>query len=138
MTVTAASTSTTYGAVPIVARELRGFQNGDGIGSLATLPTCSSTVTALSVTATYPGANTCSGAASANYSFSYVSGDTTVDPAALTVAASSTSTFYGTLPIVTASYAGFPERRRHRFACHAADVLVDGHGAQRRRHLPRR
>ena len=32
----------------------------------------------------------------------------------------------------------FPERRRPRFARHAADVLVDGHGTEWRRHLRRR
>jgi len=107
LTVTAASTSTTYGAAPSVTPSYAGFQNGDGPASLASLPACSSTVTALSGAGTYTGANTCSGAAAANYSFSYVAGDATVVPATLTVTASSTSTIFGTVPSVTASYAGF-------------------------------
>ena len=107
LTVTAASTSTTYGAAPSVTPSYAGFQNSDGTGSLTTVPTCSSTVTAATGVATYTGANTCSGAAAANYSFSYVAGDTIVVPANLTITASSTSTIFGTVPSVTASYAGF-------------------------------
>ena len=56
-----------------------GFQNGDDTGSLATLPTCSSTVTATTAVGTYAGANTCAGGVASNYSFSYVAGDTTVN-----------------------------------------------------------
>jgi hypothetical protein len=81
LTVTASSTSTSYGTVPTVTAIYSGFQNGDGVGALTTLPSCSSTVTATTAMGTYPGANTCSGAAATSYSFSYVPGDATVTTA---------------------------------------------------------
>jgi hypothetical protein len=49
-----------------------------GPGSLGTLPTCSSTVTATTAVGTYAGANTCTGGVATNYSFSYVAGAATV------------------------------------------------------------
>jgi hypothetical protein len=107
LTVTASSASTSYGSAPVVTAIYSGFQNGDGVGSLTTAPSCSSTVSATAAAGTYTGANTCSGAVAANYSFVYVPGDETVDPAVLTVTASPGSNTYGTIPTVTASYAGF-------------------------------
>jgi hypothetical protein len=107
VTITASSSSSTYGTSPTVTASYSGFLNGDGAGSLTALPTCSSGVTATSGTGTYNGANTCFGAASSNYSFDYVAGDATVTPASLTVTASSSSSTYGTVPGVSASYSGF-------------------------------
>jgi hypothetical protein len=107
LAVTASSGSNTYGSVPVVTPAYMGFQNGDGVGSLTTAPSCSSTVSFTTAAGTYTGANTCSGAAAPNYSFAYVAGDETVNPATLTVTASSTSTSYGTVPTVTAIYTGF-------------------------------
>jgi hypothetical protein len=81
LTVTASSTSTIFGTVPSVTASYAGFQNGDGTGSLVTLPTCSSTVTATTAVGTYAGANTCAGGAATNYSFSYAAGYATVNTA---------------------------------------------------------
>ena len=55
---------------------------------------------------TYP--ITASGAASPNYTISYVGGTLTVTPAALTITADNKSKVYGAaLPALTASYSGF-------------------------------
>ncbi len=104
LTITASSTSTTYGTVPTVTPSYSGFVNGEGAGSLTTSPTCSSTVTATSDVGPYPGANTCSGAVDSNYDITYVAGDATVTKAGLTITASSTSTTYGTAPTVAPIY----------------------------------
>ena len=107
LTVTASYTSSTYGSTPAVTASYSGFRNGEGPGSLGTVPTCSSTVTALSDVGTYGEANTCSGGVARNYSFSYVPADATVTKASLTVTASPTSSAYGSVPTVRPSYAGF-------------------------------
>ncbi len=108
VTVTASSSSSTYGLVPSVTASYSGFVNGQGAGSLTTQATCSSAVTATTDVGTYTGANTCEGAVDPNYTFDYVAGEATVTKAELTITASSTSTAYGTSPSVTASYTGFP------------------------------
>ena len=107
LTVTASSTTTTYGTGPVVTASYSGFENGDGPGSLATLPTCGSIVLATSAVGGYVGANSCSGASAANYSFTYLAGNALVTPATLSVTASPSSSTYGTAPVVTASYSGF-------------------------------
>ncbi len=107
LTVTASSTSSTYGGSPTVTAGYSGFRNGEGPSSLGTLPMCSSAVTALSEVGTYAEANTCSGGAARNYSFSYVPADATVTKATLTVTASGTSSAFGSVPTVRPRYAGF-------------------------------
>jgi hypothetical protein len=107
LTVTASSTSTPYGVSPIVTPSISGFVNNDGVGSLTTLPSCSSSIGATTAAATYPGANTCSGGAASNYSFTYVASNATVTAATVTVTASPTTSTYGATPSVTVSYSGF-------------------------------
>ena len=52
--------------------------------------------------------SSCTGAADPDYSFSYVNGSVQVDPAPLTIAASSASVTYGSAPAgVTPTYSGF-------------------------------
>ena len=53
-----------------------GFVNGENTNVLTTLPTCTTTATTTSPAGTYP--ITCSGAAAANYSITYVPGTLTV------------------------------------------------------------
>ena len=106
LTVTASSTSTTYGTTPVVTAGYAGFVRGEGPGALAADPSCWTTVGRTTAVGGYVGANTCSGGESADFSFHYVSGDATVTKAILTVMASSSST-YGTVPSVRATYAGF-------------------------------
>ncbi len=74
--------------------------------SLATPPTCSTAATSSSPVGPY--ASSCSGASDPNYSFSYVNGSVEVDPAPLSIAASSASATYGSAaPTITPSYSGF-------------------------------
>ena len=63
--VTSSSTSTIYGTAPSVTASYAGFQNSQGTGSLGTVPTCSSAVTAATGAGTYAGANTFSGGGAA-------------------------------------------------------------------------
>jgi len=107
LTVTAANASRLYGAaLPALTAGYSGFVNGDTASSLTTLPALSTTATAASPVGGYP--ITASGAASPNYTISYASGTLTVNAAALTITAVSTSKLYGAaLPALTASYGGF-------------------------------
>ncbi len=107
LTITAVSTSKLYGAaLPALTATYSGFVNGDTASSLTTPPALTTTATPASPVGTYP--ITASGAASPNYTISYASGTLTVNTAALTITAVSTSKLYGAvLPALTASYSGF-------------------------------
>ena len=107
LVITASSGSMTYGgSVPVITANYSGFVNNDSATSLATQPTCSTTATSSSPVGTYQ--SSCSGAADANYTISYVVGETGVTAAALMVTASSpTVTYGGHVPAITASYSGF-------------------------------
>ena len=131
VTITASSTTTPYGTVPTVNASIRLPRSV----ALATPPTCLSTVTATTGVGTYPGANTCSGAADPNYDISYVTGDATVTKAGFTITASSTSSTFGTVPTVTASYSPSGDAG---FAHHATYVFFRGDDDHQRRHLPGR
>ncbi len=103
--ITASSTTTVYGgATPVVTPEY----TPSIVGTLATPPTCTSTVTATTVVGTYAAANTCSGASDPAYVITYAPGKAVVDPAPLTVTASS-GLFPqgGTPPTITAAFSGF-------------------------------
>src|SRR5262249_1616706 len=74
--------------------------------TLATPPSVSTTATVASGVGTY--AITVSGAASSNYTLTYVNGTLTVTAATLTITANGKSKVYGTgNPALTVSYAGF-------------------------------
>ncbi|HUI05158.1 MAG TPA: MBG domain-containing protein, partial [Acidimicrobiales bacterium] len=105
--VTASSGSMTYGgSVPAVGPSYSGFVNGDDASSLTTAPTCSTTASSSSPVGSYT--SSCSGAVDPNYSFSYVDGSVQVNPAPLTVAASSSSmTYGGSTPVILPLYSGF-------------------------------
>ena len=107
LTVTAANETKAYGAAnPALTVSYSGFVNGDTAASLTTAPTVSTTAVTASPVGTYP--ITASGAASANYTFTYVSGTLTVTPATLTVTANDQTKAYGAAnPALTASYSGF-------------------------------
>jgi hypothetical protein len=108
LTVTASNTSSTYGSTPPTPTAgYSGFVNGQGAGSLTTVPTCATTVTATSSVGAHPGSNICSGGVSSNYSFSYASGTDTVGAATLNVTASNTTTAFGSTPAPTPGYTGF-------------------------------
>jgi hypothetical protein len=108
LTVTASSHSVTYGdAVPVVSASYSGFVNSESSADLSTVPSCSTVYTTTSSAADAP-ATSCSGAASDDYSFTYVDGSVTIAKKTLTVTASSHSVTYGdAVPVVSASYSGF-------------------------------
>ncbi|MEO9181089.1 MAG: MBG domain-containing protein, partial [Acidimicrobiales bacterium] len=88
LTVTASSTSSTYGTAPTVTPGYAGFENSEDSTSFFNPVTCSSNVAVTTVAGAHPNANNCSGATAANYSFTYVPGDATVTRAPLTITAS--------------------------------------------------
>ena len=107
LVVTASSASMTYGgSAPAITASYSGFVNGDTSSSLTTQPTCTTTARSSSPVGGYP--STCSGAADPNYSITYAAGSVNVDPAPLSVVASSGTMTYGaSAPAITASYSGF-------------------------------
>jgi hypothetical protein len=107
LSVTASSALTTYGgAVPAVTASYSGFVNGDGAGSLTTVPTCSTAASSASPAGNYD--SSCSGAVDPNYTISYLDGTVQVGPAPLAVTASSATITYGeAAPVISASYVGF-------------------------------
>jgi hypothetical protein len=107
LTITAGNASMTYGGtVPNLTYTYSGWLNGDGPSSLTTAPTVSTTATSGSNVGTYP--ITVSGAVSANYTLTYVSGTLTINPATLLVTATSLSRYYNTPnPTLTFTYSGF-------------------------------
>ena len=102
--VTASNGSQLYGGeVPVITPTYTGLVNGDT--APATEATCSTTATSTSDPGIY--ASTCSGADDPNYSFTYVDGSVTVDPAPVVVTASSAAVHFGDTPDpITASYSG--------------------------------
>ncbi|MBB5637749.1 gliding motility-associated-like protein [Pedobacter cryoconitis] len=109
LTITASNKTKAYGAaVPALTATYAGFVNGDTPAGLITPPTLTTTATAASSVAGGPYAITASGAASANYSISYVPGSLAVTAAPLTITASNKTKAYGAaVPALTATYAGF-------------------------------
>ena len=107
LTVTASSGTMTYGGlVPTITASITGFVLGQTSAVITTQPTCSTTATSTSPAGSYP--SSCSGAAAANYTFNYVPGTVTVNPATLTITASGATLVYGAaVPSITPAYAGF-------------------------------
>jgi trimeric autotransporter adhesin len=108
LTITASSPTVSYGAsAPTITPSYSGFVYGQTSSVLTTAPTCTTTYTTASAAGSSP-ATSCSGAAAANYSISYVAGAVTVNQAALTITASSATVSYGGgVPTITPSYSGF-------------------------------
>ena len=107
LTITADSKTKVYGAgLPTLTASYSGFVLGETAATLTTLPTLSTTATTASPVGSY--AITASGAASSNYTFTYVTGELSITPAALTITADSKTKVYGAaVPELTASYSGF-------------------------------
>ena len=94
--------------LPSLTVAYAGFVNGDTPASLATRPTVTTTATAASHVAGNPYTITAAGAASPNYTISYLPGTLTVTAAPLTITANNQTKVYGAAPpALTASYAGF-------------------------------
>ena len=107
LTITALNATKAYGAVlPVFGASYSGWVNGDSTNNLTAQAVLSTLATAASPVGGYP--INASGAASANYTISYVSGTLTVTKAALTITAQSTSKAYGAaLPGFGATYSGW-------------------------------
>ncbi|HEV2424235.1 MAG TPA: MBG domain-containing protein [Terriglobia bacterium] len=107
LVITAGNGTMTYGGtVPAITPAFSGFVNGDTSAALTTQPICSTTATGTSNVGSYP--STCSGAAAANYSISYVAGSVTVSAASLTITAGNGAmTYGGTVPTITPAFSGF-------------------------------
>ena len=104
LVITASSGTMTYGGkVPAITPGYSGLQNGDTAPAVP--PNCSTTATSASPVGSY--ASSCSGASDPNYSITYVKGSVVVDPAPLSIAASSASMKYGgPVPTITPKYTG--------------------------------
>jgi len=97
------------GPLPSLTVSYSGFVNGDGPGNLTSQPVLSVPATASSPAGSYP--ISVSGAASANYNFTYVTGILAIGKALLTITANPASSVYGA-PLasgssLTVTYSGF-------------------------------
>jgi len=96
LTVTADAQTKVYGAAnPTLTFRYSGWKNSDTETVLDTKPSASTSVTASSSVANYPGAITVSGGADNNYDFSYVAANFSVTKAFLTVTADEKTKVYG-------------------------------------------
>ena len=105
--VTASNANVTYGdARPTVTPSYTGWVNTQDETVLTTVPTC--TTPYLPTTTVAAGSTTsCSGAAAANYTFTYSSGTVTVARKGAVVTASDSNVTYGDpIPVVTPAYTG--------------------------------
>jgi hypothetical protein len=100
--ITASSGTMTYGgSVPAITPSYAGLTGGDTAPTNP--PTCSTVATSSSTVGPYT--SSCTGASDPKYTFTYVDGSVTVDPAPVTVTASSPSITYGdAVPTITAGY----------------------------------
>ena len=107
LTITANTASKTYGSAnPALSVSYSGWVNGDAPSSLTTAPTVVTTATATSPAGSYP--INPSGAATPNYSITYVPGTLAVGQAALTITANNASKTYGSAnPVLSVSYSGW-------------------------------
>jgi hypothetical protein len=105
--ITASDATSVYGSgTASVTPSYSGFVGTDTAAELSALPTCSTVAVAGSHAGSY--STSCGGAATANYTIVYLSGDYTITPVPLSVTASSIRFVHGSaLPAVTPSYAGF-------------------------------
>ena len=109
LTVTAQNANSTYGAAnPTLTAAYTGFVNGDAQGVLTGSPSLTTTETASSPVGAYAITAAAGTLSAANYSFTFVSGTLTINPAVLTVTAQNASKPYGAAnPVLTAAYTGF-------------------------------
>jgi hypothetical protein len=109
LSVTASSGTMIYGAnAPTITPQYSGFENGDDASSLSAQPTCTTTATSASSVSGSPYPSNCSGAVDSDYSINYTPGVVTVNPAPLTITASSPAMNEGmTVPNIAPLYSGF-------------------------------
>ena len=101
LVITASSPTVTYhSAVPSITASFSGFVNGESKTALTTAPSCKTSYTTTSAVGTSPS-TTCSGAAGANYSITYIAGSVSIQQATQTITMGSTaaSLSYSAAPI---------------------------------------
>lgn len=151
LTITASSPTVTYGStVPTISPIFGTFFNGDTSAVLTKQPTCVTTYTTTSAVGSSPSTS-CSGAAAADYTFTYVNGSVTVNPApsfligggSASISIASGATTGNTVPITITPSNGFtgtvnltcsisPVAANDPAACtlSPASVTITGTGAQ--------
>ena len=109
LTITADNQSVTYGTAPTVGTlSYSGFITGQNASFLTAAPTVSSNLSGTQNVGTYVGNYTPGGAASNNYSFSYLPGNLVVTKKNLNISADNYSVNYGTaVPMGSVTYNGF-------------------------------
>ena len=110
LTITANGVSRVYGASdPTLGVTYSGFVNGETSSVLGgTLSEVDSEAATTTAVGSYTGVITASGQTSTNYTITYVAGDLTVTPAALTITANGVSRVYGASdPTLGVTYSGF-------------------------------
>ena len=106
LTITAEDKTKAYGQNnPVFTASYSGFVNGDNASGLAVQPTFTTTAATTSPVGNY--VITASGAADPNYTISYVAGNLSITPAALTITADNKTKVYGDAdPALTYSVTG--------------------------------
>ena len=109
LTVTADPQTRSYGAAnPTLTATISGFVNGDPQSVVSGAASVSTSADASSPVGNYPITAGLGNLSAANYSFSFVNGTLTVNPAPLTGTADAKSRLYGAAnPPFTVSYSGF-------------------------------
>jgi hypothetical protein len=110
LTVTANPASMTYGAasLPTFSDVITGFVNGDTSSAVSGSASLTTTAIHTSAAGSYTITAALGSLSAANYKFSFANGSLTINPAPLTITASSGSMTYGaTVPTITPSYSGF-------------------------------
>ncbi len=96
LTVTANAAARTYGSLnPFFAYTPAGFVNGDTASVLSGSPSLTTVATSTSAAGTYAITVAAGSLSAMNYTFNFVNGILTVNPAGLTITANSTSRTYG-------------------------------------------
>ena len=109
LTVTADNKVKTYGSPnPALTYVITGFVNGDTIAAVSGSASCSTTATAGSPVGGYPITCTQGSLSATNYTFTFVAGTLTINPALLTVTADNKIKTYGSPnPALTYTISGF-------------------------------
>ncbi len=109
LTVTANSASMTYGGtLPTFTASISGFVNGDGLGVVSGAPSLTTTAQSSSPVGTYPIMAAQGTLSAQNYTFTFMGGTLTINPAVLTVTANSLIGTSGRpLPTLTYTITGF-------------------------------
>ncbi len=96
LTVVAKNTNRLYGATnPVFTASYSGFVDGDTTGVLSGTPSLTTVAVTNSPAGSYTITNATGSLSAANYTFNFVNGTLTVNPAALTVIAKNTNKVYG-------------------------------------------